>query len=135
MAIKNWKILRRGEEEAGAKVAKAKTLALVEPVSTEPLRLAELLEYREVGLTNPNIRCVVDALHYIEYLAIKCSREEFRRKLDELKGTYPTQVEEAISLAKILAGILPDEDVEKGLCEKIMEHISPIEKITRYLEG
>jgi putative DNA methylase len=135
MAIKNWKILRRGEEEAGAKVAKAKTLALVEPVSTEPSRLAELLEYREVGLTNPNIRCVVDALHYIEYLAIKCSREEFRRKLDELKGTYPAQVEEAMSLAKILAGILPDEDVEKGLCEKIMEHISPIEKITRYLEG
>jgi putative DNA methylase len=135
VAIKDWKILRHGEEEAGAKVAKAKTLALVEPVSIEPSRLAELLEYRGVGLTNPNIRCVIDALHYIEYLAIKCSREDFRRKLDELKGTYPAQVEEAISLAKILAGTLPDEDVEKGLCEKIMEHISPIEKITRYLEG
>jgi len=133
MAIKDWKILRREEEEAGAKVAKAKTLALVEPVSTEPSKLAELLEYRGIGLTNPNIRCVVDALHYIEYLAIKCSREEFRRKLDELKGTYPAQVEEALSLAKILAGVLPDEDVEKGLCEKIMEHISPVEKLTRYL--
>jgi len=133
MAIKDWKILMRGEEEAGAKVAKPETLALVEPVSTEPSKLAELLEYRGVGLTNPNIRCVVDALHYIEYLAIKCSREEFRRKLDELKGTYLAQVEEALSLAKILAGVLPDEDVEKGLCEKIMEHISPVEKLTRYL--
>jgi hypothetical protein len=38
-------------------------------------------------------------------------------------------------LAKILAGVLPDEDVEKGLCEKIMEHISPVEKLTRYLGG
>jgi putative DNA methylase len=135
VAIKDWKILMRGEEEAGAKVAKPKILALVEPISTEPSKLAELLEYRGVGLTNPNIRCVVDALHYIEYLAIKCSREEFRRKLDELKGTYPAHIEEALSLAKILAGVLPDEDVEKGLCEKIMEHISPVEKLTRYLGG
>jgi putative DNA methylase len=133
VAIKDWKILRREEEEAGAKVAKPKILTLVEPVSTEPSKLAELLEFRGVGLTNPNIRCVVDALHYIEYLAIKYSREEFRRKLDELKGTYPAQVEEALSLAKIMAGVLPDEDVEKGICEKIMEHISPVEKLTRYL--
>jgi len=134
VAIKSWKILRLGEEEAGAKVAKAKILTLVEPISSEPSKLAELLEFRGVGLTNPNIRCVVDALHYLEYLAMKCSREEFRRKLDELKGTYPAQVEEALSLAKILGGVLPDEDVEKGLCEKIMEHISPVEKLARYLE-
>jgi putative DNA methylase len=132
VAIKSWKILRP-EEEAGAKVAKAKALALVEPVSAEPSKLAELLEFRGVEPTNPNLRCVVDALHYIEYLAVKCSREEFRRKLEELKGTYPAQVEEALSLAKILAGILPDGDVEKDLCEKIVEHISPTEKLARYL--
>jgi len=132
MAIKGWKILRAGEEE-GAKVARAKSLVLVEPASSERSRLAELLDVRGVGLTNPNIRCVVDALHYTEYLAIACSRDEFRRRLDELKGTYPSYIEEALSLAKILAGVLPDEDVEKGLCEKIMEHLSPVEeKLTRY---
>jgi putative DNA methylase len=132
VAIKSWKILRP-EEETGAKVAKAKTLALVEPVSAEPSKLAELLEFRGVEPTNPNLRCIVDALHYIEYLAVKCSREEFRRKLEELRGAYPGQVEEALSLAKILAGILPDEDAEKGLCEKIVEHLSPVEGLTRYL--
>jgi putative DNA methylase len=134
MAIKDWKILRREKEEAGAEVAKAKTLILVEPVSTEPSKIAELLEFRGVELTNPKLRCVVDALHYTEYLAVKYSREEFRRRLEELKGTYPAQVDEALSLAKILAEILPDEDVEKNLCEKIVEHISPVEEFTRYLK-
>jgi putative DNA methylase len=133
MAIKSWKILRPGEEETGAKVAKAKTLTLVEPVSAEPSKLAELLEFRGVEPTKPNLRCIVDALHYVEYLAFKCSREEFRRKLEELKGTYPGQVEEALSLARILARILPDEDVEKSLCEKIMEHLSPAEELPRHL--
>jgi putative DNA methylase len=133
MAIKSWKILRRGEEETGAKVAKTKTLTLVEPVSIEPSKLAELLEFRGVEPTKPNLRCIVDALHYVEYLAFKCSREEFRRKLEELKGTYPGQVEEALSLAKILARILPDEDVEKSLCEKIVEHLSPVEELSRHL--
>jgi putative DNA methylase len=133
MAIKSWKILRPGEEETGAKVAKTKTLTLVEPVSIEPSKLAELLEFRGVEPTKPNLRCIVDALHYVEYLAFKCSREEFRRKLEELKGTYPGQVEEALSLAKILARILPDEDVEKSLCEKIVEHLSPVEELSRHL--
>jgi putative DNA methylase len=133
MAIKSWKILRPGEEETGAKVAKTKTLTLVEPVSAEPSKLAELLEFRGVEPTKPNLRCIVDALHYVEYLAFKCSREEFRRKLEELKGTYPGQVEEALSLARILARILPDEDVEKSLCEKIVEHLSPAEELSRHL--
>jgi putative DNA methylase len=136
LAIKSWKILRAsGEEgeEGGAKVAKAKTLVLVEPPSTEPSKLAELLEARGVGYMNPNIRCVVDALHYTEYLAITSSRQEFRRRLDELKASYPSFVEEALSLAKILAKVLPEEDVEKKLCEKIVEHLSPVEeKLTGY---
>jgi putative DNA methylase len=136
LAIKSWKILRvSGEEgeEGGAKVAKAKTLVLVEPPSAEPSKLAELLEARGVGYMNPNMRCVVDALHYTEYLAVTSSRQEFRRRLDELKASYPSFVEEALSLAKILAKVLPEEDVEKKLCEKIVEHLSPIEeKLTGY---
>ena len=136
LAIKSWKILRasgeEGEEE-GAKVAKAKTLVLVEPPSAEPSKLAELLEARGVGYMNPNMRCVVDALHYAEYLAVTCSRLEFRRRLEELKASYPSFVEEALSLAKILAKVLPEEDVEKKLCEKIVEHLSPFEeKLTGY---
>jgi len=130
LAIKSWKILRasekEGEEEGGAKVAKAKTLVLVEPPSSDPSKLAELLEVRGVGYTNPNIRCVVDALHYTEYLAVTCSREEVRRRVEELKMAYPS-FEEALSLAKILAKILPEEDAEKKLCEKIVEHLFPVD--------
>jgi len=131
LAIKSWKILRADEkegEEGGAKVAKAKTLILIEPPSAEPTKLAELLEAREIGYTNPKIRCVVDALHYTEYLAITCSRGEFRRRSEELRAAYPL-FEEALSLAKILARVLPEEDVEKGLCQKITEHVSPVQEL------
>lgn len=136
-AIKSWKILRASEkegEEKGAKVAKAKTLVLIEPPSTDPSKLAELLEVRGVGYTSPNIRCVVDALHFTEYLAVTRSRKEFRRRVEELKTAYPS-FEEALSLAKILAKILPEEDVEKKLCEKIVEHLSPVETSLNDIQG
>jgi len=129
-AIKTWKILRASEkegEEKGAKVAKAKTLVLIEPPSIDPSKLAEFLEARGVGHTNPNIRCVVDTLHYIEYLAVTRSREEFRRRVEGLRIKYPSFGEEALSLARILAKVLPEEDVEKRLCEKIVEHLSPVD--------
>jgi len=135
MAIKSWRILKAGEKEAGAKVAKAKTLTLVEPTSGERSKLAELLEARGVSLSNPNVRCVVDALHLVEYFAATYPREEFRRKLDELRANYPAQVEEALSLARIMAKVLPENDVEKGLCDRIVEHLSPAPgKLTSFFE-
>lgn len=128
-AIKTWKILKGGAEP-GAKVAKAKTYILIEPPSTEPSSLAEILEIRGINPDNPQIRCTVDALQILEYYATKYSREEFKRKLEDLKNYYPAYIEEAQSLARTLAKTLPKEDPEWRLCQRIMEHLSPQQKIS-----
>ncbi|MEM2126755.1 MAG: hypothetical protein QXH67_00840 [Candidatus Bathyarchaeia archaeon] len=126
-AIKDWKILRAGkeEEEEGARVAKAKTLILIEPTSTERSKMAEFLEVRGVGIVEPQIRCAVDALHTLEYNAITYSRDEFTRRLEALRGLYPAHVEDALSMARIMARVLPDNDVEKDLCRRVVEYLQP----------
>ena len=125
-ALKTWRILKAGEKKGGAKVAKAKTLTLVEPVSAERSKIAELLETRGISPTEPEIRCTVDALHVLEYFAVVHPREEFKRKLEELKASYPAHVEDALTMARIMAKVLPPEDTEKGLCSRIIEYLEPI---------
>jgi putative DNA methylase len=128
MAIKTWRILK-GEAEPGAKVAKAKTYTLIEPPSDERSKIAEILEVRGINPENPQIRCAIDALHTLEYYAVTYSREEFKRKTEELKNAYPSHVEEALTLAKILAKTLPKEDPEWSLCKRITDHLSPEQKL------
>ncbi|MEM0050224.1 MAG: DUF1156 domain-containing protein, partial [Candidatus Bathyarchaeia archaeon] len=126
-ALREWKLLREvggEEEEAGAKVAKAKNLILLEPPSVEKAKIAELLEIRGVGVSDePNIRCVVDVLHVLEYNAVTYPAVEYKRRLEKLREKYPAQVNEALSLARIFARILPEGDPEKILCERV---ISPV---------
>jgi putative DNA methylase len=126
-AIKSWRILK-GEAEPGAKVAKAKTYTLVEPPSDERSKIAEILEVRGLNPENPQIRCTVDALHMLEYYAATYSREEFKRKIEELKTIYPSYTEEALTLEKILAKTLPKEDPEWSLCKRIVDYLSPEQK-------
>ena len=123
-AVKEWRILRpagRGEEESGAKVAKAKSFILFEPPSAEKSKLAELLEARGVGISELNIRCTVDALHFLEYLAVAYSASEYRRRIEGLRSKYPTHVNEALVLAKIFAKVLPENDPERILCSRVVE--------------
>jgi len=134
MAIKSWKILT-GEAEPGARVAKAKAYKLIEPPSDERSKLAEMLEVRGLNPENPQIRCTVDALHTFEYYAATYSREEFRRKIEGLTTTYPSYAEEALTLAKILAKTLPKEDPEWSLCKRIVEYLSPQQKLSFTEEG
>jgi putative DNA methylase len=124
-ALRNLRLLKAEEKENGSKVAKAKVLRLLEPTSKESSRLAEFLEVRGVGVTDPKIRCSVDALHLLEYWAVRYAREEFRRRLDELKAKYPVHVEDALSMARIMARVLPSEDMEKELCNRIVEYLEP----------
>ncbi|MCX8186954.1 MAG: hypothetical protein N3G48_07630, partial [Sulfolobales archaeon] len=126
-AIKSWKVLK-GEKESGAKVAKAKAYSLIEPTSSERSNIAEILEVRGINPENPKVRCAVDALHVLEYYAVKFSREEFKRRLEDLNNAYPALVKEALTLAKILAKILPKEDPESELCRRIIDHLSPKQK-------
>jgi len=127
-AIKSWRILK-GEAEPGAKVAKAKTYTLIEPPSDERSKIAEILEVRGVNPENPQIRCTVDALHMLEYYTATYSREEFKRKTEELKNAYPSHVEEALTLAKILAKTLSKEDPEWSLCKRIVDYLSLEQKL------
>ncbi|MEM3871895.1 MAG: DUF1156 domain-containing protein, partial [Nitrososphaeria archaeon] len=123
-ALGDWKILRRagkGEEMEGAEVAKSKALYLLEPTSTEPSKIAEFLEFRGVSVSDPSIRCTVDALHLLEYFAAKYSLNEFKRRADEMMKLYPNYVSEALSLAKVFAKVLPENDCEGVLCKRIVE--------------
>ncbi|MEM3943975.1 MAG: hypothetical protein QXJ59_07800, partial [Thermofilaceae archaeon] len=122
-AIKVWRLLKevKGGEEAGAKVAKAKRLVLLEPQSIEKAKVAELLEVRGVGVSEqPRIRCTVDVLHLLEYYAVAYSAAEFERRLEKLRESYPAQVNEALSLARIFVRVLPESDPERKLCERIL---------------
>jgi len=124
-ALRDLRLLKAEEKASGAKVAKAKVLRLLEPTSKEGSKLAEFLEVRGVGATDPRVRCSVDALHLLEYWAVRYSREEFRRKLDELKAKSPLHVEDALSMVRIMARVLPSEDIEKELCNRIVEYLEP----------
>ena len=122
-AIKDWRLLKeeKSREEAGAKVAKAKRLVLLEPQSAEKAKVAELLEVRGVGVSEqPKIRCTVDVLHLLEYYAVAYSAAEFERRLEKLRENYPAQVNEALSLARIFVRVLPESDPERKLCERIL---------------
>jgi putative DNA methylase len=122
-ASRTWRLLKSGEESKGAKVAKAKTMMLIEPASTERSKLEELLEIKGVGVSEPEIRCTIDALHVLEYYAVAHTRDTFKRMMEELRVKYPAQVDEALSMVKIMSRVLPDRDVEKVLCDRILDHL------------
>ncbi|MEM4546118.1 MAG: DUF1156 domain-containing protein [Nitrososphaerota archaeon] len=123
-ALKEWKLLKEmkgEEEEAGAKVAKAKTLILLEPPSAEKAKIMEFLEAKGVGTSEePNVRCAVNALHLLEYYAVAYSATEYIHRLEKLREKYPAQVNEALSLAKVFARVLPEDDPERRLCERVI---------------
>jgi putative DNA methylase len=123
----NLKILKGGESK-GAKVAKAKSLVLMEPTSNEKAKLEELLEVRGISVREPEIRCSVDALHVLEYYSVALSCGDFKKKVDELKSKYPSQVEEAVLMAKMMAKVLSNDDKEKVLCQRIVECLEPAPK-------
>lgn len=97
-------------------------LTLLEPTSAEGPKFAEFLKMRGLSTVEPEIRCTVDALHVIEYFTLS-SREEFKKKVDKLRVHSPCCVEEALSMAEIMAKVLPEREVERTLCERITEMI------------
>ena len=47
-------------------------------------------------------------------------------KLDELKAIHPTHIKEALAMARIMAKVLPENDIEKTLCSRIVSHLAPL---------
>ncbi|MFN7106245.1 MAG: hypothetical protein ACK4M3_06670, partial [Pyrobaculum sp.] len=120
---RRYRLWREGRE-GGARVAKANVYILVEPTAAERSKMADLLAYRGLDYTNPRVRCVVDALHLLEYYALSFDKSEFRKRLAELEAKYQDYVEEARRLAHILASVLPSEDPEKTLCQRVVNYLS-----------
>jgi len=137
-SIKMFKVGGKEEEGEGSSLAKRKTLVLLEPPSEERIKIKNFLDYRELDPENPKVRCSVDALHLLEYYSVSYGKEQFASKLDDLRKKYPTETDEAITLARVISGSLT-EDIEAKLCSKILDKIAyykPSQQpLTQYLEG
>jgi putative DNA methylase len=98
-------------------------LTLLEPVHGMDVgsSIEELLREKNLSPQTASFRSAVDALHVLEYLALVMTRDELRRRVDELRTRNGALIDEAIELAKILALALPKEDVERSLAEKLLE--------------
>ncbi|MDK6028880.1 DUF1156 domain-containing protein [Ignisphaera sp. 4213-co] len=101
---------------------------LIEPEqSTDFVKSIEgVLMDKGLSASNPNIRCSIDALHILEYLASSLKRDQFRKRFDELRTRYPQHVEEAVALAKVLLGTLPENDVEYKAARALLEALGQL---------
>ncbi len=98
-------------------------LSLLDPTSTERGGLERFLLRRGLEPNNPVIRNSVDALHLLEYYSVAYSGREFKDRLEELRTDHPREVQEAISMAKILASVLPTTDPEGELASRVVGRV------------
>jgi len=105
---------------------------LQEPTSSEILFLeAFLREKRGINPGKVKLRNSLDALHLLEYYSVIFDEKKFKERWQELKEKYPSELEEAFSLAKILSQILPDVDCEKSLAGEFVRKIEDRPKPTQ----
>uniref|UniRef100_A0A7C4NQ26 DUF1156 domain-containing protein n=1 Tax=Staphylothermus marinus TaxID=2280 RepID=A0A7C4NQ26_STAMA len=83
--------------------------------------IEDVLNAKYINPSAPTFRTAVDLLHLLEYYAITLPKEEFRRRVEDIRGRAPMLFDEAVNLVKILAQGLVDEDPEKELVRKVME--------------
>ncbi|MEM4911138.1 MAG: DUF1156 domain-containing protein [Nanopusillaceae archaeon] len=83
--------------------------------------IEDVLNAKYVNPRAPIVRTAVDLLHLLEYYAITLPKEEFRSRVEDIRGRVPMLFDEAVNLVRILAQGLIDEDPEKELARKVME--------------
>jgi len=81
----------------------------------------DALTVRNLDPRKLNAVTAIDVLHLLEYYAATLPKEEFRRKVDEVRGKVPALFDEATALARILASGLPPEDPERELTKQVLE--------------
>ncbi|RLF01503.1 MAG: DUF1156 domain-containing protein, partial [Thermoprotei archaeon] len=119
--VNRFRVFTKGGGEESRGIA----LTLLEPQSLDKTRLEEFLARRGLNTIEPRLKCSVDALHVLEYYALTLPLEEFRKRLEDLRAKYPSYVEEALAMARIFARVLPEKDVEKTLCSRVIERLGP----------
>jgi len=101
-------------------------LTLLEPAYSKDARgsIEELLREKNLSpQTTIAFRTAVDALHVLEYLALVVTKDELRKRVDELRARNGALIDEAIELAKILAVALPEEEVERSLAQRLLDSL------------
>jgi putative DNA methylase len=100
-------------------------LVLLEPAHSRDARgsIEELLREKNLSPQTIAFRTAVDALHVLEYLALVMTKDELRKRVDELRARNGALIDEAIELAKILAAALPEEEVERSLAQRLLDSL------------
>jgi len=94
------------------------------------------LETRGINPANPLVRTAVDLLHLLEYYAVVQPKSEFTKKADELRAKYPALYEEALIMARVLTGILPSNDLERELVNRVVNTLIPSQTgIEKWFQG
>ena len=98
--------------------------------------IRSVLEKRNVNPRNPMARTSIDVLHLLEYYSVTLPKDEFMRKADELRARYPALYEEAVNIARLLAGTLPSNDPERELTRRVVNTLAPSHiGLDRFLGG
>jgi len=87
-----------------------------------------LKEEREINLAKLKIRNSLDILHLMEYYSLIFPISKLKERWEELRESYSAESEEAFTLAKILAQILPEVDPEKNLADTFVRKIEGRER-------
>jgi len=74
-----------------------------------------LKEERGINLAKPKIRNSLDILHLMEYYSMMFPLSKLKDRWEEIKNEYPSEADEAFTLATILYQILPKVDAERKL--------------------
>ena len=97
---------RNDEEgvEEGSQVASSKTVKLAELRSKEPVKIKSFLLSRGISPDSAvkKIRNPVDAYHLLLYYASAFDNERIKLEYEELRNSYPEEVDEAVKLMKIV---------------------------------
>ena len=97
---------------------------LQEPTIEDVSMLERFLkEERKINLGNPKIRNSLDILHLMEYYSMIFPLQKLKDRWEEMKDEYPSEAEEAFTLANILRQILPKVDVERKLAGEFVGKI------------
>jgi len=98
----------------------SKEYVLLEPHGSSRVEaLRSLIKEKGLNPSEPEPSNAVDALHLLEYYALRsASREEFLRSAEKVREANPRAYEEALALARALCTVLSEEEAEaKALLE------------------
>jgi len=87
--------------------------------------LRSLLAERGIDPRAPVARSAVDMFHLLEFYAVTLPRDELAKRIEDLRNRHPAFFDEAVSLASVLAHVLPSDDPEREFVRRVVEAVLP----------